>query len=34
MAHKDGRDVQALAYVINRNHEQYCQFDLERAKRR
>lgn len=27
---QDGRDVQALAYVINRTHEQYCQFDLER----
>ena len=26
----DGRDVQALAYVINRTHEQYCQFGLER----
>lgn len=26
----DGRDVQALAYVINRDHEQYCQFDLEK----
>ena len=30
LALKDGRDVQALAYVINRDHEQYCQFDLER----
>ncbi len=30
LALKDGRDVQALAYVINRTHEQYCQFDLER----
>ncbi len=27
---KDGRDVQALAYVISREHEQYCQFDLEK----
>ena len=27
---QDGRDVQALTYVINRTHEQYCQFDLER----
>lgn len=26
----DGRGVDALAYVINRNHKQYCQFDLER----
>ena len=26
----DNREVQALAYVINPNHEQYCQFDLER----
>lgn len=25
----DGRDVTALAYVISREHEQYCQFDLE-----
>lgn len=25
----DGRQVQALAYVIARDHEQYCQFDLE-----
>lgn len=30
LALQDGRAVQALAYVINRNHEQYCQFDLER----
>ncbi len=27
---EDGREVEALAYVINRDHEQYCQFDLER----
>ncbi|KAG1713658.1 Glutathione-specific gamma-glutamylcyclotransferase [Nymphon striatum] len=27
---QDGRNVQALAYVINRDHEQYCQFDLEK----
>lgn len=26
----DGRDVQALAYIINHDHEQYCQFDLEK----
>lgn len=26
---EDGRDVTALAYVINRDHEQYCQYDLE-----
>jgi len=26
---EDGREVSALAYVINRDHEQYCQFDLE-----
>ncbi len=25
----DGRSVEALAYVINRDHEQYCQYDLE-----
>ncbi len=30
LALKDGREVQALAYVINRTHEQYCQFALER----
>ena len=22
--------MQALAYIINRDHEQYCQFDLEK----
>lgn len=27
---EDGRQVDALAYVINRDHEQYCQFDLEK----
>lgn len=27
---QDGREVEALAYVINRDHEQYCQFDLEK----
>lgn len=26
-------EVQALAYVINRDHRQYCQFDLERQAR-
>ena len=26
----DGREVEALAYVINRDHRQYCEFDLER----
>jgi len=26
----DGRDIDALAYVINTDHVQYCQFDLER----
>jgi len=26
----DGRDISALAYVINRDHVQYCQFDLEK----
>lgn len=26
----DGRTVDALAYVIDRDHEQYCQFDLEK----
>ena len=30
LALDDGRDVQALAYVIDRAHEQYCQFDLEK----
>ncbi len=29
LALQDGRAVEALAYVINRDHEQYCQFDLE-----
>lgn len=27
---QDGREVDALAYIINRDHEQYCQFDLEK----
>lgn len=26
----DGRVIPALAYVINRDHVQYCQFDLEK----
>jgi len=26
----DGRGFDALAYVINRDHVQYCQFDLEK----
>ena len=25
----DGREIEALAYVIDPGHEQYCQFDLE-----
>lgn len=25
----DGRTVDAVSYVINRDHRQYCQFDLE-----
>jgi len=29
LALADGREVQALAYVISRDHVQYCQFDLE-----
>lgn len=29
LALEDGRNVDALGYVINRDHEQYCQFDLE-----
>ena len=29
LALEDGRTVDALAYVINRDHEQYCNFDLE-----
>lgn len=29
LALEDGREVEALAYVISRAHEQYCQFDLE-----
>lgn len=26
----DGREIEALAYVINREHVQYCQFTLEK----
>ena len=26
----DGRQIEALAYVINPDHVQYCQFDLEK----
>jgi len=33
LALRDGRTVQALAYVINRDHEQYCQYDLEKQAR-
>ena len=29
LALEDGSAVTALAYVINRDHEQYCNFDLE-----
>lgn len=29
----DGRRIDALAYVINRDHVQYCRFDLERQAR-
>tara|TARA_R110002051_G_scaffold93824_2_gene163618 strand:+ start:36889 stop:37314 length:426 start_codon:yes stop_codon:yes gene_type:complete len=29
LALDDGRAVEALAYVIDPEHEQYCQFDLE-----
>lgn len=27
---EDGEDISALAYIINRDHEQYCQFALEK----
>lgn len=30
----DGRGVEAVAYVIDPEHEQYCQFDLEEQARR
>lgn len=26
----EGQKIAALAYIINRDHEQYCQFDLEK----
>ncbi len=26
----EGETIKALAYIINRDHEQYCQFDLEK----
>jgi cation transport protein ChaC len=26
----DGETIQALAYIIDPDHEQYCQFDLEK----
>lgn len=26
----EGETISALAYIINRNHRQYCQFDLEK----
>ena len=26
----DGQSIRALAYIINRDHVQYCQFDLEK----
>lgn len=30
---EDGEHIQALAYIINRDHVQYCQFDLEKQAR-
>jgi cation transport protein ChaC len=27
---EDGETIRALAYIINRDHVQYCQFDLEK----
>jgi cation transport protein ChaC len=27
---EDGETIPALAYIINRDHRQYCQFDLEK----
>jgi len=30
---RDGRDITALAYVIDPGHEQYCHFDLETQAR-
>ncbi len=29
----DGQSISALAYIINRDHVQYCQFDLEKQAR-
>ncbi|MBT8411788.1 MAG: gamma-glutamylcyclotransferase [Octadecabacter sp.] len=29
LALSDGREVQALGYIVDPDHEQYCQFDLE-----
>lgn len=34
LALDDGRSVEALAYVIEPTHEQYCRFDLEEQARR
>lgn len=34
LALEDGRRIDALAYVINRAHRQYCQFPLEEQARR
>lgn len=34
LALSDGRTVEALAYVINRDHRQYCQFELEEQAQR
>lgn len=31
---EDGREIEALAYVIERSHVQYCQFDLEEQAQR
>ena len=30
----DGREIKAVAYVIDPKHEQYCQFDLEEQAQR
>ena len=30
----DGRAIEAVAYVIDPDHEQYCQFDLEEQAHR
>ncbi len=34
LALEDGREVEALAYVINRDHVQYCNFPLEEQAQR